>query len=204
MASPSRSLLASFLLGALSLSLSGSAAAEGTGPQRPTTSAQRLPDAKRARPLPSAEDPPRTLRFADFWTIAGVSRADSREEVVRKWGAVERSEPDRVFFQDGPSVTFLPGGRMMLRFPSTSGPFVEKHADAVLSLWRMSCSGAERRLPFRAQVRTYTVCRHFSPDAWFFDVSLTCSDGLISDLVVTWEHLPAALRSAPVPADRCD
>jgi hypothetical protein len=153
--------------------------------------------------VPAAAEP---MSFADFWEVAGVTREDTAEDVLRKWGPAKKERRDgntTLHFDGGPTVTFSADGNRLFDFMGgVTGPFVAKHPSRKLALLGKSCGEAAAELSFVRAIEGYTTCKHYEK-GWLLDVTLMCT-GRISTLVVMWVPLPPEIKAQPPPPDHCN
>jgi hypothetical protein len=151
--------------------------------------------------------PKKKLTFADFWTVAGVTRTDTAETIAKKWG---KPKEDKVVagertlrFTDGPSVTLRASGGIMIDMLMLGDAFVKAHPDAATSLLGQTCAVAGARLAFykKGPVPGYLTCKHYDKNGYFIDVTLMCSK-TVSTVVVVWEPMPPEVKASPLP-DHC-
>ena len=150
---------------------------------------------------------PAQLDWKDFWAIAGVARDDKQQAIIEKWG-----QPDEIKerggvtlrYRSGPSVILREDGATQLDFASYSAKkFIAEHPSPVLELVDLPCHHAARRLKFAKAVGGYTSCKQYECSGWFLDVTLMCSNGRISTLVVVWLPVPELKTMEPLPPDHC-
>jgi hypothetical protein len=147
------------------------------------------------------------LGFADFWTVAGATHDDTPQSLIAKWGkpAEERRGDDGVTLQwaDGPSVAFSATGIMAggLMIDLHAGAWASAHPGPATSLFGLTCAAAAARLKFTKTVGGYTTCKHYDQSGWLLDVTLMCTLGKVSSVVVNFVPIP---KGGQLPADHCN
>jgi hypothetical protein len=150
------------------------------------------------------------LGFADFWTVAGATHADTPATLTAKWGKPEEEKRDAdggvmLRWSHGPSANFsatgLMAGGLMIDLHSGMDDWVATHPGPATSLLGLTCQAAAARLKFAKKVGGYTTCKHYEPNGWLLDVTIMCVLGHVSTVVVNWVPIP---RSDRLPADHCN
>jgi hypothetical protein len=146
---------------------------------------------------------PQKLDWKDFWEIAGVTRDDTREDIIRKWGEPKERTATRLVFEGGPWVDFLDMPATMLNFHNTdSRDFIDKHRSRQLDLLGLPCAEVVKRLAFAKKIDSYTTCKHYDRSGWVLDVTMMCTNRL-NTLVVVWVPAPSLKTAAKLPPDHC-
>lgn len=153
-------------------------------------------------------DPEAKLKWEDFWTLAGVGRTATRDSIVGKRGRPdeERKAPSgdtTLRYKTGPTVTLRSDGAVQLDFGLFAKPFVTQHPSPPLALLDLPCAEAAKKLAFTKKIESYTTCKHYDASGYLLDVTLMCSGGRVSTLVVVWLPVPELKTMKPLPADHC-
>lgn len=153
--------------------------------------------------------PGQKLAFSDFWTIAGVTRSDTPETVVQKWGKPDELGDDGgggtlVRYIHGPAITFRPDKAIQIDFALYGDEltFAKTHPDPKLTLLGMPCDEAAKHLAFTDAIDEYTTCKHYDANGWLVDFTAMCSGGHMNSLVIVWYPL-GDVAGQKLPADHC-
>ncbi|HOX44332.1 MAG TPA: hypothetical protein PK668_12085 [Myxococcota bacterium] len=166
--------------------------------------APALDAADRTRGAPGAK-----LTWQDFWTIAQVGREDGKADILRKWGPPDEESSSAgggttLRYKDGPSVDLRSDGATQLDFMAlASKKFVAAHPGGPLALLGMPCAAAAQRLAFTDRIEGYTSCKHYDRSGWLLDVTMMCTGGEVSTLVVVWLAVPELKTMEALPPDHC-
>ena len=159
-------------------------------------------------PVPATLAPGEKLRFADFWAIAGVTRADTAATVTQKWGTPDEHAGDgmggdELRYKQGPQVSFRGDQGIQIDFAMYGDElaFAKAHPDKKLALLGMTCADAASHLGFTDKVEAYTTCKHYDANGWLVDVTLTCPDK-VTGLTVVWYPL-GDVSGQKLPEDHC-
>ena len=94
------------------------------------------PPAPAPAPVAATLAPGEKLGFADFWTIAGVTRADTAASVIEKWGTPDEHADDgmggdELRYKRGPQVSFRGDQGIQIDFAMYGDDlaFAKAHAD---------------------------------------------------------------------------
>jgi hypothetical protein len=162
-----------------------------------------------APPAPAAPATLGKLTFSDFWTIAGVTRTDTPETVVQKWGKPDEMGDDGdggklLRYLHGPALTFRTDKAIQIDFALYGDELTvaKAHPDPKLALLGMPCDEAARHLAFTDTIEDYTTCKHYDTNGWLVDFTAMCSGGHMSSLVIVWYPL-GDIGGQPLPADHC-
>lgn len=147
----------------------------------------------------------RRLGYKDFLTLAGLSaRTPTLDAAQVAWGPGKR-KGEQIRYENGPSVEVFDSG-LMIDIGTFAGPWVEEHLDpntvGPLSVYRKSCSEAANLLGFTDKVGAYMTCKHYEPNL-FLDVTMMCTQGEVTTLVVVWVPFDPKDAVSPLPADHC-
>lgn len=147
---------------------------------------------------------PQKLDWKDFWNVSGVTRDDKKEDVIKKWGAPTEDRGKTLRWKEGPTVDFREDGATQLDFSALwSMKFVAAHKSPPLELLDMPCDAAAKRLAFAKKIESYTSCKHYDASGWLLDVTMMCTQGKVTTLVVVWVPVPELKTMKPLPADHC-
>ncbi len=161
-----------------------------------------------AAAAPATLAPGQKLAFGDFWTIAGVSRTDTPETVIQKWGKPDETAQEDgtvLRYKHGPSITLRSDKAIQVDFAVYSDEdraFGNAHPDAKLSLLGMTCDEAAKHLAFTDKIEDYTTCKHYDANGWLVDFTAMCGGGKMTSLVIVWYPLGDVAGQA-LPADHC-
>ncbi|MDI1450954.1 hypothetical protein [Polyangium sp. 6x1] len=156
--------------------------------------------AESASPLPEAK--PKVFGFRDFLSIAGVRAGATLDDVEAAWGKGER-RGDKLRYEDGPTVSVMPSGGLMIDIHVGAEGWVKRHANGPLSIWGKTCEEAAAALDFTDVVGAYTTCKHYEKDL-FLDVTLMCSQGRVGTVAVVWYPFDPNDAVNPLPPDHCN
>jgi hypothetical protein len=178
-------------------------------PPAPAPAGSAAPTAAAAPAAPAVLAPGQKLTFSDFWTIAGVTRADTLDTVQQKWGKPDDSGDDGdggklLRYVHGPAITFRNDKAIQIDFALYGDEltFAKTHPDAKLTLLGMPCDEAAKHLAFTDAIEDYTTCKHYDANGWMVDFTAMCTGGKVSTLVVVWVPL-GDIAGQPLPADHC-
>ena len=178
------------------------------GHETPAPTPTPTPAPAPAPPAPAA--PLGKLTFSDFWTLAGVTRTDTPETVIQKWGKPDQQGDDGdggqlVRYLHGPAITFRSDKAIQIDFAVYGDEdlsFAKAHPDPKLSLLGMACDEAASHLAFTDKIEDYTTCKHYDPNGWLVDFTAMCARGKLTSLVVVWYPL-GDIAGQPLPPDHC-
>jgi len=169
-------------------------------PSATTTAAQETPTAELSPPPPAAK--PKVFGFRDFLSIAGVRAGATLDDVEAAWGKGERTK-DKIRYKDGPTVSVMPSGGLMIDIHLAAADWVKRYADGPLSIWGKTCEEAADALDFTDSVGGYTTCKHYEKDL-FLDVTLMCGQGRVNTVAVVWYPFDPDSAVNPLPPDHCN
>lgn len=152
-------------------------------------------------PPPPPASTPKVFGFRDFLSIAGVRAGATLDDVEAAWGNGEREE-DKIWYKDGPTVSAMPSGGLMIDIHLGAADWVKQHANGPLSIWGKTCEEAAAALDFTDSVGGYTTCKHYEQDL-FLDVTLMCGSGRVTTIAVVWYPFSPASAFNPLPPDHC-
>jgi hypothetical protein len=66
-----------------------------------------------------------------------------------------------------------------------------------------ACAEAAKRLAFTDKIEQYTTCKHYDASGWLLDVTLMCTGGEVSTLVIVWLAVPELKTMKDLPPDHC-
>lgn len=149
------------------------------------------------------------LDYPDFWSFAGVTHDDTAETVLAKWGASTKDTkgPDghTLTYDPGLSVELRDSGGIQITMSDRATAFAAAHPGPATNLLGQTCKQAGARLAFvKKPVPTYLTCKRYDKSNWVLDVTLMCSLGKVSMVVVVWEPLPKNLQMASIYGDHCN
>jgi len=194
----------------LAVAALGCASASPVAESQPTSTAEQA--APTAEPKqPAAETTPvpappapkaQTFGFKDFLSIAGVGARSTLNDVEKAWGKGER-DGDKIRYKDGPTVSVMLSGGLMIDIHLGAERWVKEHASGPVSIWGMTCAEAAAALDFTDTVGNYTTCKHYEKDL-YLDVTLMCGGGRVNTLAVVWYPYDPADAPNPLPPDHCN
>ncbi|MDI3282564.1 hypothetical protein [Polyangium sp. 15x6] len=170
-------------------------------PVTTTAQEQKTAEPPSEPPPPPPAPTPKVFGYRDFLSIAGVRARATLDDVEAAWGKGERKS-DKIRYKDGPTVSVMPSGGLMIDIHLGAADWVKEHADGPLSIWGKTCEEAAAALDFTDSVGAYTTCKHYEKDL-FLDVTLMCSSGRVSTIAVVWYPFSPADAVNPLPPDHC-
>ncbi|MDC0741678.1 hypothetical protein [Polyangium mundeleinium] len=171
-------------------------------PPAAATAAQEKPTADPSPPPPPPATKPKVFGFRDFLSIAGVRAGATLDDIEAAWGKGERTK-DKIRYKDGPTVSVMPSGGLMIDIHLGAADWVKRYADGPLSIWGKTCEEAADALDFTDSVGGYTTCKHYEKDL-FLDVTLMCGQGRVNTVAVVWYPFDPGSAVNPLPQDQCN
>jgi len=156
--------------------------------------------------LHAAPPPGKKLDWKDFSEIAGVTRADTRQTIVKKWGEPDVDRGRIVGWKDGVLVDFRPDGSTQLDFTAEgTKAFRAEKKSAPLELVDTPCDAAAKRLVFLkgGKLEGSKTCKHYDAAGYSMDVTFVCAGGKVSSLSIVWTPMPELKATKSLPPDEC-